>query len=120
MVTETGYCNRRGGSGGHVPVSPKLAGVYLPRLFLNNHRHGIARAFWHELMNLRDKPDDEESNFGLYENDGVTPKPAAGWCFHNGDQRERPDGRPRRSFDLRETSLMEQLDEIERAIVAAF
>jgi hypothetical protein len=39
---------------------------------------------------------------------------AAGWCFHNGDQRDRPDGRPRRSFDLRERPLFEQLDEEER------
>lgn len=35
---------------------------------------------------------------------------AAGWCFHNGDQRGAPGGRPRRSFDLRERSLFEQLD----------
>jgi hypothetical protein len=30
---------------------------------------------------------------------------AAGWCFHNGDQRAQPDGRPRRSFDLREQGV---------------
>ena len=78
MFTETGYNNKKPGSGGgHIPVSPKLAGVYLPRLFLNNHRHGVVRTFWYELFNVHDKPDDEESNFGLYENDGVTPKPAA-------------------------------------------
>jgi hypothetical protein len=42
---------------------------------------------------------------------------AAGWCFHNGDERARPDGQPRRSFDLREQRLFEQLDEQElRAI----
>jgi CubicO group peptidase (beta-lactamase class C family) len=41
---------------------------------------------------------------------------AAGWCFHNGDQRDRPDGRPRRSFDLR-TRLFEQCDEVERAFL---
>lgn len=39
---------------------------------------------------------------------------AAGWCFHNGDARGQPDGRPRRSFDLREKGLFEQLDEVER------
>lgn len=42
---------------------------------------------------------------------------AAGWCFHNGDQRDRPDHRPRRSFDLRERSLFAQLDEEERKFV---
>jgi CubicO group peptidase (beta-lactamase class C family) len=35
---------------------------------------------------------------------------AAGWCFHNGAQHGAPDGRPRRSFDLRENSLFDQLD----------
>jgi len=39
---------------------------------------------------------------------------AAGWCFHNGDQRDRPDGRPRRSFDLRQERLFDQLDQEER------
>ncbi len=38
---------------------------------------------------------------------------AAGWCFHNGDQRTTPGSRPRRSFDLRKTRLFEQLDEEE-------
>lgn len=35
---------------------------------------------------------------------------AAGWCFHNGDRREKSDGRPRRSFDLRDGRLFDQLD----------
>src|SRR5262245_3425208 len=34
---------------------------------------------------------------------------AAGWCFHNGDERAEPDGQPRRSFDLREKRLFDQL-----------
>ncbi len=38
---------------------------------------------------------------------------AAGWCFHNGDNRPAKDGRPRRSFDLREKRLFEQLDQEE-------
>jgi hypothetical protein len=38
---------------------------------------------------------------------------AAGWCWHNGDNRAVKDGRPRRSFDLREQRLFEQLDEEE-------
>jgi hypothetical protein len=42
---------------------------------------------------------------------------AAGWCFHNGDERGRPDGRPRRSFDLGEKSLFDQLDAEERRFV---
>jgi hypothetical protein len=43
---------------------------------------------------------------------------AAGWCFHNGDQRGIAGGRPRRSFDLREQSLFEQLDAEERRVIA--
>jgi len=39
---------------------------------------------------------------------------AAGWCFHNGDQRDARDGQPRRSFDLRTRRLFEQLDAVER------
>jgi len=42
---------------------------------------------------------------------------AAGWCFHNGDTRNASDGRPRRSFDLREGSLFRQLDAEERKAV---
>jgi hypothetical protein len=38
---------------------------------------------------------------------------AAGWCWHNGENRVANDGRPRRSFDLREKRLFEQLDEEE-------
>jgi endo-1,4-beta-mannosidase len=39
---------------------------------------------------------------------------AAGWCFHNGDTRDRPDGKPRRSFDLRKKRLFDDLDEEEQ------
>jgi hypothetical protein len=39
---------------------------------------------------------------------------AAGWCFHNGSERKAPDEKPRRSFDLRERRLFDQLDNEER------
>lgn len=42
---------------------------------------------------------------------------AAGWCFHNGSQRGTTENRPRRSFDLRERRLFDQLDEQERIVV---
>ncbi len=42
---------------------------------------------------------------------------AGGWCFHNGDQKDHPEGKPRRSFDLREKSLFEQLDEEEQKVL---
>jgi hypothetical protein len=43
---------------------------------------------------------------------------AAGWCFHNGDQRDTSDHQPRRSFDLRERRLFENLDAEERQFLA--
>ncbi|NOX56150.1 MAG: hypothetical protein GXP27_17250, partial [Planctomycetes bacterium] len=43
---------------------------------------------------------------------------AAGWCFHNGDNRWAKDGRPRRSFDMRQQRLFDQLDPVERQVVA--
>lgn len=42
---------------------------------------------------------------------------AAGWCFHNGPTRKSSDGRPRRSFDLRDGRLFEQLDPEERKVL---
>jgi molybdopterin synthase catalytic subunit len=42
---------------------------------------------------------------------------AAGWCFHNGSQRDAPQGRPRRSFDLGDQRLFEQLDPEERKFI---
>lgn len=42
---------------------------------------------------------------------------AAGWCLHNGAQRDTPGNHPRRSFDLRDRRLFDQLDEEERNAV---
>ncbi|MFC1713941.1 hypothetical protein ACFL6S_09740 [Candidatus Poribacteria bacterium] len=44
---------------------------------------------------------------------------AAGWCFHNGDSVREDGGRPRRSFDMRESEgrMFDQLDEDERQVV---
>jgi hypothetical protein len=50
--------------------------------------------------------------------EGARAGGAAGWCFHNGDERGRPDGAPRRSFDLRERRLFDALDAEERAFLA--
>jgi hypothetical protein len=43
---------------------------------------------------------------------------AAGWCFHNGSQSKASGGQPRRSFDLREKRLFDQLDSEELKFVA--
>lgn len=50
--------------------------------------------------------------------DAAKTSGAAGWCFHNGSQRGVPNGRPRRSFDLRDHTLFEQLDEEETAFLS--
>jgi len=42
---------------------------------------------------------------------------AAGWCFHNGGEHDAPDSQPRRSFDLREKRLFDQLDREERRAI---
>ena len=44
---------------------------------------------------------------------------AAGWCFHNGGQRTAADERPRRSFDMGQQRLFEQLDDQEIRFVDA-
>lgn len=44
---------------------------------------------------------------------------AAGWCLHNGGRRNSADGQPRRSFDLTERRLFEQLDQQELAALAS-
>lgn len=49
---------------------------------------------------------------------GAVAGGAAGWCLHNGSQRNTPDQQPRRSFDLRARRLFEQLDAEERKVVA--
>jgi len=50
---------------------------------------------------------------------GAVAGGAAGWCFHNGDQRGTEGGRPRRSFDLTEQPLFAQLDKEELAALDA-
>jgi hypothetical protein len=54
-----------------------------------------------------------------YVNDAIGAKAggAAGWCFHNGSQKDGPNEKPRRSFDLREIRLFDQLDEQERKAI---
>jgi hypothetical protein len=48
---------------------------------------------------------------------GARAAGAAGWCFHNGDSKENKADIIRRSFDLREKRLFEQLDSEERAAI---
>jgi hypothetical protein len=47
---------------------------------------------------------------------GAVAGGAAGWCFHNGQQRNTSGNEPRRSFDLRARRLFDQLDSEERKV----
>ncbi|HEV7615861.1 MAG TPA: hypothetical protein VGO36_06495 [Solirubrobacterales bacterium] len=78
QVTETGYHNGVNGTVGHQPASERAAGVYMPRLFLDNFRRGIARSYSYELLDQREDPSktDIEAAFGLLRND-LSKKPAA-------------------------------------------
>jgi hypothetical protein len=48
---------------------------------------------------------------------GALESGAAGWCLHNGDQKDRPQSKPRRSFDMRKARLFDQLDEQETKFI---
>ena len=53
----------------------------------------------------------------VFEERGAIEGGAAGWCFHNGDQKDRRESRPRRSFDMRGQRVFDHLDEQERQVV---
>ena len=77
QATETGYHTGVASGSGHLPASERAAGIYMPRLYLDYFRRGIARAYAYELIDQR--PDgsrtDEEAAFGLLNND-FSEKPA--------------------------------------------
>jgi hypothetical protein len=77
-ATETGYHDAVNSPSDHPSVSQKAAAIYLPRLFLENDKAGVARTFTYELVDQFSDPqrDDLESNFGLFESDW-SYKPAA-------------------------------------------
>lgn len=43
---------------------------------------------------------------------------AAGWCFHNTAERDHPEHRPRKSFDLRDVRLFDQFDRVEQLVLS--
>jgi hypothetical protein len=77
MATESGYHNALAATEGQRPVSEAAEATYVPRLFLDYFRRGVARSFDYELVD--EFPDagrtEPESDFGLLRND-LTPKPA--------------------------------------------
>jgi hypothetical protein len=75
MATETGYHTALGWTGEHQPTSEAAMATYMPRLFLEYFRRGVARTFSYELLDEAANSNDREDNFGLLHND-LTPKPA--------------------------------------------
>jgi hypothetical protein len=77
MATETGYHNALDWQGGHKPASEQAAAVYMPRVYLEYFRSGVARTYAYELVDEWPDPnhDSRESNFGLLRND-FSEKPA--------------------------------------------
>ena len=78
QVTESGYHNAVNTTNDHRPASERAAGIYMPRLFLDNFRRGIARTYSYELLDRKEDPThtDIEAAFGLFRND-FSEKPAA-------------------------------------------
>lgn len=80
FTTETGYhtaLNYISGSEAFLPVTEAAQAVYVPRIFLEQFRRGVARTYSYELLNQFSDPGlkDRESNFGLLRHD-LSKKPA--------------------------------------------
>lgn len=77
MATETGYHTALAATDGHPPISEEAEAIYLPRLFAEYFRAGVARSFAYELLDEFEDPGltNREAHFGLLRRDG-TPKPA--------------------------------------------
>lgn len=71
VATETGYSTWKWGQ------SERTQGRYMPRLYAENFRLGIARTYGYEFIDLFNEPAGEERDrhFGLLRND-LSPKPA--------------------------------------------
>src|SRR4051794_10105737 len=77
VVTESGHHDALRATAGQPPVSDDAAGVYVPRLLLEDFRLGVARTFLYELADERPEPGlrDPEQHFGLLRED-LSAKPA--------------------------------------------
>lgn len=65
-VTETGYTTGTRDDGNQ-RVSPKAAGKYAPRLYLENFNRGMLRSYWYELVD-QGSNGSQEATFGLVDN----------------------------------------------------
>jgi len=82
VITETGYHNYANQPKGEARYTdPRAAGIYMPRLYLENFRIGVLKTYVYELFNEKQHSKPHERNFGFYETDGK-PK-AAAVSMHN-------------------------------------
>jgi hypothetical protein len=105
----------------HRPRAPASAG----QTFMKSQEYGIwMKAIGREVPLHYQEP--FRRSFGGFDPDasafltdlrGAVRGGAAGWCLHNGDSRGKPDGKPRRSFDLRDVPLFTSLDAVESGVV---
>lgn len=77
VFTESGYHNALNDHRGQPGVSERAAAKYIPRLFLEDFVHGVARTYLYEFMDEAPNPDltDAELHWGLMRADG-SEKPA--------------------------------------------
>ena len=77
QATETGYTNALRGTVGQLPTSERAAGIYMPRLFLDDFRRGVTRTYAYELIDPFRDPSLRHDwlHFGLLRHD-FAPKPA--------------------------------------------
>jgi hypothetical protein len=77
QATETGYHNALNSASSHPPTTERAAGIYMPRLYLDYFRRGIARTFSYELLDQQpdESRENDEANFGLLRSD-FSEKPA--------------------------------------------
>ena len=84
----------------------RIIGRVVPVHYQEPFRRGFNPQFW-----------DPKAEDFICDLQGAKRGGAAGWCLHNGDQRDKPDHRPRRSFDLTEKRLFCQLDSEEKKVL---
>ncbi len=77
MATESGYHTAVGWQSEHNPTSESAAAVYLPRMYLEYFRRGIARTFAYELLDQEPGAKEREDSFGLLRHD-LSEKPSFG------------------------------------------
>lgn len=75
VVTETGYHTAMSWNGPHPAVSEQAMGRYVPRMFLELFRSGIARSYLYEFIDQGSSTAEREQRFGLLRWDGAD-KPA--------------------------------------------